>query len=140
MTNEPLKDLLFQLLNENDAFIQDIDLNDSNSYFLITCIDGSRFALSIQKPLTILTTELDLDIKPIKDSFKPYIATHTKSDYLTELHELFHNNPYVFKILLVILKLFELNIISDSMVQDIMTKLQPYAEELKKEWDSFHET
>lgn len=140
MTNELLKDLLFQLLNENDAFIQDIDLNDSNSYFLITCIDGSRFALSIQKPLTILTTEFDLDIEPFKDSFEPYIAAHTKSDFLSELHELFHNNPYVFQILLVILKLFDLNIISASMAKDIITKLQPYAEDLKKEWDNFHET
>lgn len=54
MTNEHFKDLLFQLFNENDTFIQDIDLNDSNNYFLITCIDGSRFSLSVQEPLTFL--------------------------------------------------------------------------------------
>ncbi len=54
MTNEHFKDLLFQLFNENDTFIQDIDLNDSDNYFLITCIDGSRFILSIQEPLTFL--------------------------------------------------------------------------------------
>ena len=54
MTNEHFKDLLFQLFNENDTFIQDIDLNDSDNYFLITCIDGSRFTLSIQEPLTFL--------------------------------------------------------------------------------------
>lgn len=138
MTNEHFKDLLFQLFNENDTFIQDIDLNDSNNYILITCIDGSRFSLSVQEPLTFLTSEPDLITELTQDRFESYIATHTKSDYLSELEWLAKNNPYVFQILLVVLKLSELSIISESMAQDIMTRLQPYAQELKKEWDSFH--
>lgn len=138
MTNEHFKDLLFQLFNENDTFIQDIDLDDSNNYFLITCIDGSRFSLSVQEPLTFLTSEPDLITELTQDRFDSYITTHTKSDYLSELEWLVKNNPYVFQILLVVLKLSELNIISESMAQDIMSRLQPYAQELKKEWDSFH--
>lgn len=140
MTNEHFKDLLFQLFNENDTFIQDIDLNDSNNYFLITCIDGSRFSLSVQEPLTFLTSESNLITELTKYRFESYIATHTKLDYLLELEWLNKNNPYVFQILLVILKLSELNIISESMAQDIMTKLQPYTQELKKEWDRFHKS
>lgn len=133
MTKEHLKDLLFQLFNENDTFIRDIDLNDSNSYFLITCIDGSRFALSIHKPFTFLTTESDLTTEQNNNHFESFIATHTKSDYLSELVWLAKNKPYVFQILLVVLKLSELNIISESMAQDIMTRLQSYAQKLKKE-------
>lgn len=138
MTNEHFKDLLFQLFNENDTFIQDIDLNDSDNYFLITCIDGSRFSLSVQETLTFLTSEPNLITELTQTRFESYITTHTKSDYLSELEWLAKNNPYVFQILLVILKLSELNIISDPTAQDIMTKLQPYAQKLKNEWDNFH--
>ena len=41
----------------------------------------------------------------------------------------------MFQILLVVLKLSELNIISNEMVRDIMIQIHPYAQNLKDEWD-----
>lgn len=140
MTNQRFKDHLFQILNENDTFITDIELNDSSSYFLITCMDGSKFSLSIQESITHFIISSDITTEPSYESFESYIETHTRDDFLYELKWLAKNNPYVFQILLVTLKLSELGIISDELAQDIMTKIRPFAQDLKKEWDDFQQT
>lgn len=140
MTNKRFKDLLFQILNENDTFIDDIELNDSGNYFLISCIDGSKFSLSIQEAVTRFITPANIDKTDAKNSFESYIENYTREDFLTELEWLAKNNPYIFQILFVVLKLSELNIISDELAQEIMTKIRPYAQALKEEWDDSHQT
>lgn len=139
MTSQRFKDLLFQILNENDTFIADIELNDSGNYFLISCIDGSKFSLSIQEAFTRFITPTDLDKSDPQEAFESYIETHTRDDFLTELKWLARNNPYVFQILLVVLKLSELGIISDEQTQDIMVQIHPYAQDLKEEWENFYQ-
>lgn len=138
MTNQRFKDLLFQILNENDTFISDIELNDSENYFLINCIDGSKFSLFIQESITRFV----LDSVPNKSSAHqqsdPYIKTYSKNDFFSEIEWLAHNNPYVFQILVVVLKLSELHIISEEMAQKIMTQILPYAQDLKEEWENLH--
>ena len=44
-------------------------------------------------------------------------------------------NPFVFLIFIVILKLSELNIISEQNAQNLISKVQPHAQELKEQWD-----
>lgn len=139
MTSQRFKDLLFQILNKNDTFIAYIELNDSGNYFLISCIDGSKFSLSIQEAFTRFITPTDLDKSDPQEAFESYIETHTRDDFLTELKWLARNNPYVFQILLVVLKLSELGIISDEQTQDIMVQIRPYAQDLKEEWENFYQ-
>lgn len=49
MKKEELKDLLFNLLNENDFLIQDVDIDDSNDRITITCTDKSSFTIVIRQ-------------------------------------------------------------------------------------------
>lgn len=43
------KDLLFDLINESDLPIQDIEADDTNNLFVITVIDGTKYSLHIEK-------------------------------------------------------------------------------------------
>lgn len=136
MTNQRFKDLLFQILNENDTFIDDIELNDSSNYFVISCIDGSKFSLSIQEAVTHFVVSQDAREEQTHENFDSCIESHTKEDFLSELNWLARENPYVFQILRVTLKLSELHIISLEMAEDIMAQIRPYAQKLKHEWNS----
>lgn len=138
LTNQRFKDLLFQILNENDTFISDIELNDSENYFLINCIDNSKFSLFIQESITHFVIDPDINKQSARKQFESYIETHTKDDFLSEIEWLAHNNPYVFQILVVVLKLSELHIISQETAQDIMTQIRPYAQDLKEDWENLH--
>lgn len=44
-------------------------------------------------------------------------------------------NPFVFLIFIVILKLSELDIISEQNAENLMAQIQPHAQELKEQWD-----
>lgn len=138
LTNQRFKDLLFQILNENDTFISDIELNDSENYFLINCIDNSKFSLSVQDAVTRFVIDPDIAEHSAQQQFESYIETHSKDDFLSEIEWLAQNNPYVFQILVVVLKLSELHIISEEMAQEIMTQIRPYAQDLKEEWENLH--
>lgn len=52
MKKELFKDLLFQILNENDTFLKNIELDDTNDTLIIQCIDGSKFSLHIHEPFS----------------------------------------------------------------------------------------
>lgn len=43
------KDLLFDVINESDLPIQDIETDDANNLFVITVIDGTKYSLHIEK-------------------------------------------------------------------------------------------
>lgn len=130
MKKEIFKDLLFQILNENDTFLKDIELDDTNDTLIIQCIDGSKFSLQIHEPFSPFVIQ---DSTIDHAYFENYI--HQKSAYLDEVNMLAQENPFVFLIFIVILKLSELNIISEQNAQNLMAKVQPHAQELKEQWD-----
>lgn len=130
MKKEIFKDLLFQILNENDAFLKDIELDDTNDTFIIQCIDGSKFSLQIHEPFSQFITQ---DSAINHAYFENYMIE--KSAYLNEINMLAQENPFVFLIFIAILKLSELNIISEQNAQNLMAKVQPHAQELKEQWD-----
>ena len=130
MKKEIFKDLLFQILNENDVFFKDIKLDDANNTLIIQCIDGSIFSLQIHEPFSqFITQDSTID--------HAYFENYTikKSAYLNEINMLAQENPFVFLIFIVILKLSELNIISEQNAQNLISKVQPHAQELKEQWD-----
>lgn len=49
MTKNYFKDLIFQILNENDTHIANIEVHDKDDLFQITCIDNTKFFMSIQE-------------------------------------------------------------------------------------------
>lgn len=138
LTGKHFKNLLFQILNQNNTFISNLELNDTDNYFLISCVDGSKFSLSIQETVTRFVIDPNINKKSIQKQLNSYIENHTKTDFLSEIEWLAHNNPYIFQILLVVLKLLELHIISYQLAEDIMIQIRPYAQELKEEWNNLH--
>ncbi|EOT23355.1 hypothetical protein C805_03014 [Eubacterium sp. 14-2] len=130
MKKELFKDLLFQILNENDTFLKNIELDDTNDTLIIQCIDGSKFSLHIHEPFSQFLIQ-DFTIN------HAYLENYNnqKSAYLDEVNMLAQENPFVFLIFIVILKLSELDIISEQNAHNLMTKLQPHAQELKEQWN-----
>lgn len=47
MTRNDFKDMLFDLINDNDEFIKDIETDDTNNIFTITNKDGSSFIIEV---------------------------------------------------------------------------------------------
>lgn len=130
MKKKIFKDLLFQILNENNAFLKNIELDDTNDTFIIQCIDGSSFSLHIHEPFSQSVIQ---DSTISHTSFEDYI--NQKSAYLNEVNMLAQENPFVFLIFIVILKLSELDIISEQNAENLMAQIQPHAQELKEQWD-----
>lgn len=130
MKKEIFKDLLFQILNENDTFLKDIELDDTNDTLIIQCIDGSKFSLQIHEPFSQFVIQ---DSTIDHAYFENYI--NQKSAYLDDVNILAQENPFVFLIFIVILKLSELNIISEQNAQNLMAQVQPHAQKLKEQWD-----
>lgn len=126
------KDLLFQILNENDTSIDDIETDDENNFFLIRCIDHTNFVLQIHKAVPHFMIK---EPPSQQTSFETYIQNSTKKDYLCGLDMLAQDNPFVFLILVILLKLSELQILSEKDAQDLMAQVQPHAQELKAQWE-----
>ena len=132
MKKDIFKDLLFQKLNENDSFMKHVELDNTNDTFLICCTDDSRFSLQIREPVS----RFMINNYSSEYTYMEHPAyTEEKSAYLHELDMLAQENPFVFLIFIVILKLSELDILSDLEAEELMGNVQPHAEILKEQWD-----
>ena len=135
MTTKYFCDLLFHTLNENDAHFRDIEWIDSENCFIITCSDNTKFSLSIYN-INIYCMNLSHNTSSQRQTeIQKYVASHTREDYIHDLVSLRKDNPYLFTILLAVLKLRELDIISHDMAESVMTQLQAYEQKLKDDWD-----
>lgn len=132
MKKETFNDLLFQILNENNSFLKHVELDHTNDTFLICCTDDSCFSLQIREPVSCFMVN-DYNSKYIYTETSTY--TQEKTAYLHELDILAQENPFVFLIFIVILKLSELNILSSPEAEELMGKIQSHAEALKEQWD-----
>lgn len=112
--------------------MKDIELDDTDDTFLIYCTDNSRFSLQVHEPFSRFVIN---DYSTVYTSIETHTNTKEKSAYLQEIDILAQENPFVFLILIVILKLSELNIISNLDAQELMGKVQPHAEALKEQWN-----
>lgn len=131
MEKNPFKDLLFQILNENDFFFEDIEADDKNDSFTIRCTDGSSFLLKVQDVIPQYFTNAEfVKLYPLAKE----LAADSNASLLDETQHLAQNNPYVFLILIAILKLSELQIISNEEAQHLISQVQPHTQELKEQW------
>lgn len=131
MEKNPFKDLLFQILNENDFFFEDIEADDKNDSFTIRCTDGSSFLLKVQDVIPQYFTNAEfVKLYPLAKE----LAADSNASLLDETQHLAQNNPYVFLILIAILKLSELQIISNEEAQHLISLVQPHTQELKEQW------
>lgn len=131
MEKNPFKDLLFQILNENDFFFEDIEADDKNDNFTIRCTDGSSFLLKVQDVIPQYFTNAEfIKLYPLAKE----LAADSNASLLDETQHLAQNNPYVFLILIAILKLSELQIISNEEAQHLISQVQPHTQELKEQW------
>lgn len=132
MKKDTFKDLLFQKLTEHDSFMKHVELDTTNDTFFIYCTDNNRFSLQIHESVSCFI---------INDYHNEYtymenpIYTGEKSAYLHKLNTLAQENPFVFLIFIVLLKLSELDIVSDLEAQKLMENVQAHAEILKEQWD-----
>lgn len=88
-----------------------VELDHTNDTFLICCTDDSRFSLQIHGA----------------------VSRFMINDYSSEYT--YMENPFVFLIFIVILKLSELDVLSDLKAEELMGNVQPHAETLKEQWD-----
>ncbi len=126
-------DLLFQIFNENDKYFLDIEWLDSGNCFIITCTDNSKFSISINGVITYHINSFVNDITPINKELPKYLRTN--ENYFHDLINLRQDNPYLFMILLSILKLRDFDILSHDMAESIISQLRPYAQKLKDDWN-----
>lgn len=118
--------VLHTLLNQNKNIINTINFIDSETCFVIKCTDNSKFSLSVQDISTYYVNALNDTTDHHKQRIEEYTSTHTEEDFLSDLSSLKQENPYVFQILIAILKLLELKIISHDMAENIMFQLRFY--------------
>lgn len=131
MRKNLFKDLIFQILNENDFYFEDIEIDDKNDCFIIRCTDGSRFLLKIGEAMPDFINDEFPRLRKLTEE----LQTHGNTGLLDETRELARNNPYVFLILIAILKLSELQIISNEEAQHLIAQVQPHTQKLKEQWE-----
>ncbi|MBS5062673.1 MAG: hypothetical protein KHZ58_02755 [Hungatella hathewayi] len=70
----------------------------------------------------------------IEKEAQEYITSHTKQDFINEIKNLSKTNPLLYMIIISVLKLKELQILSQEDVDYILQQTSPYEEYLKKEY------
>lgn len=130
--------MLHTLLNQNKNIISTVNFIDAETCFIIKCTDNSKFSLTIQDITTYYVNSLNGTINYRKQSIEDYTATHTEKDFLSDLSCLKKENPYVFQILIALMKLLELRIISHDTAKSIMLQVHSYEQKLKDDWNNLH--
>lgn len=123
--------VLHTLLNQNNNIINTVHFIDSETCFIVKCADNSKFSLSIQDISTYYVNTPYDSTDHRRQRIEEYTATHTEDDFLSDLSYLKKENPYVFQILIALLKLMELDILTRDMAETIMLQLHSYEQKLK---------
>lgn len=70
----------------------------------------------------------------IEKEAQEYMSSHTKQDFIKEIKRLASTNPLLYMIIISVLKLMELQIISNEEADDLLQKVAPYEEHLIKDY------
>lgn len=128
-----LKDQLFELINDSDIAISDIETNDKQNTMKITTYDGNAFLISLQEMREQQNIPLEHNCS-VDEIITEYMATHTKEDYLKDLETLYESNPFLFQIMCCCAKLQEMELMSDAEYHRIMYELSFHQQQLRQDY------
>lgn len=114
------KDKVFELLNESDLDITDLELEDRYNRLIVSLGDHTNFVVRMYPIDSKIPKWGDTTIEnEVSDDIQEYVDTHTREEFLVDIDALVATNPVYYRIYFVLMKLVELGLIDELEVKRI---------------------